>query len=347
MKIGGRTISVKCRNIELLTGGKSSEVLPIAQRAEYYLEYVKSIVNLRVKMALKGGIPTTVSALGGDIVAHQWVRDGYKDLEKLRRKKHLLINNKEMEFGGDRERLDRTLKMSYKGGRNECFAYGVLQTTPLYDYDLKNAYTTGLATVGAPDWKRVIEIKEERVLKEYVNEGYLKNGYVVAELNFIFPPGTKFPNLPSLVNNDLLCYPLEGTTVIGGPEISAALSRGAEITKLKAAYYIPFREDDYKPFFKPIRILQEERKQHPGGSVENHVLKLILNSIYGQTASGINPKVRYNTATGETEQGFFRSILSCPFSASYTTSLIRGVIAEQLYKLEELGHMILSVTTDG
>lgn len=253
-----------------------------------------------------------------------------------------------MEFGGNKPRLENILKMSYKGGRNECFAYGVLEKTQLYDYDLKNAYTTGLATVGAPDWERVVEIDKVCVLKGYLDEEHLGKGYVVADLDFLFPNGkTKYPNLPVLMDKDLLCLPLKGSTIIGGPEISAALSRGAEITELRNAYYIPFREDDYKPFFKPIKILQEERKKHPGGTVENHVLKLILNSIYGQTASGINPKVRYNVATAKTEQGFFRSTLSCPFTASYTTSLIRGVIAEQIYKMEELGHLILSVTTDG
>ena len=41
--------------------------------------------------------------------------------------------------------------MSYKGGRNECYAYGALEQTHLYDYDLKSAYTSALARVGVPD----------------------------------------------------------------------------------------------------------------------------------------------------------------------------------------------------
>jgi hypothetical protein len=60
------------------------------------------------------------------------------------------MNTKEKEWAGNSEILKGTVEKSFKGGRNECFAYGTLINTTLYDYDLTNAYTTALAQVGIP-----------------------------------------------------------------------------------------------------------------------------------------------------------------------------------------------------
>ena len=39
---------------------------------------------------------------------------------------------------------------NYKGGRNECFRYGVDKDTHWKDYDLTSAYTTGMAALTLP-----------------------------------------------------------------------------------------------------------------------------------------------------------------------------------------------------
>jgi hypothetical protein len=282
---------------------------------------------------------------------------------------------KEKEWEGMSEIFKGIMERSYKGGRNECFAYGTLKNTRLYDYDLSNAYTTGLAMVGVPRWDRVKEFKEEKELRKRLKD--IMGGYVIVDIIFEFPIECKYPNLPVLVTPELFCYPLKGETVVGGPEILAALNRGVKIVKIKNAFYIPFMKekeeeleneikdtnynekdndmglevikkyDIIKPFFEPISILQKERTKYKKDTVENHIIKLILNSIYGMTASGINPKSRFNTKTGENEVGFYTSKISCPLTASFTTSIVRGVIAEIIYKIESKNGMLLSVTTDG
>jgi len=175
----------------------------------------------------------------------------------------------------------------------------------------------------------------------------------VADFEFQFPEDCSFPNLPVLVSKDLFCFPRQGRTIVGGPEILAAVRRGATVGKLHYAYFIPFKkmnkDDDIyvKPYYESIKRLQLERRKHAKDSMENYILKLILNSIYGMTASGINPKTRFNTITNETDEGLYESKLSCPFTASYTTSFIRAVIAEMLFALEKNKSLVLSVTTDG
>ena len=60
----------------------------------------------------------------------------------------------------------------------------------------------------------------------------MENGYLAAEIDFSFPEDCLFPNLPVLVNKDLYCYPRNGTSIIGGLEIKAALVRGALINNV-------------------------------------------------------------------------------------------------------------------
>ena len=73
----------------------------------------------------------------------------------------------------------------------------------------------------------------------------------------------------------------------------------------------------------------------------------MLNSIYGLTASGINPKPRFDTVHERSVTSFYDSYLTSPLVASFTTSFIRAVIAEHLFYLESQKALVLSVTTDG
>lgn len=41
---------------------------------------------------------------------------------------------------------------NYKGGRNECFRYGVDKKTVWSDYDMTSAYTTTIAGLGHTDY---------------------------------------------------------------------------------------------------------------------------------------------------------------------------------------------------
>ena len=176
----------------------------------------------------------------------------------------------------------------------------------------------------------------------------IQDGYVIGDITFKFPAEELYPNLPVVNDSDSTIYPQEGRTICGGFDILAAVHRGCHITAINEAIYIPFLRDTEnnieKPYLDVVKILQTERKKHEKGSVKNTLLKLVLNSIYGCTASGMNYKHRFNTQSEETEYVRMFSKISDPLVASYTTSLVRGTVAEQLWN--DGGHK-LSITVDG
>jgi hypothetical protein len=120
---------------------------------------------------------------------------------------------------------------------------------------------------------------------------------------------------------------------------------GVKIKRINEAWMVPL--DDRTPYFEVIRTLQDMRAKTPKDSLENLVIKLILNAIYGLCASGINPKTRTELGSTKSVKAFFESQLSSPFCASYTTSMVRAVMCEHLYKVNLDGGMIISITTDG
>jgi hypothetical protein len=54
---------------------------------------------------------------------------------------------------------------NYKGGRIECFMFGVDLETIWYDYDLSSADTTVMALAGHPDYAQCVRMIEEQLKK--------------------------------------------------------------------------------------------------------------------------------------------------------------------------------------
>ena len=59
-------------------------------------------------------------------------------------------NAKARELDGIANKYLGIIESSYKGGRNECFAYGQNRDRNWYDFDLCSAYTTALSGMGTP-----------------------------------------------------------------------------------------------------------------------------------------------------------------------------------------------------
>ena len=162
----------------------------------------------------------------------------------------------------------------------------------------------------------------------------IEEGYLVADIYFKFPGDEFYPNLPVVADKDNTIYPLEGRSICGGFDLLAAVNRGCNIISINEAIFIPFYKDTDdridRPFQDAIQVLQFERSKHEKGSIKNTLLKLVLNSIYGCTACGMNYKNHFNTKSEESEYVKMFSKLSDPLVASYTTSKVRGTVAEQL-----------------
>jgi len=182
---------------------------------------------------------------------------------------------------------------NYKGGRNECFMFGVDRDTVWYDYDLTNAYTTAMSMAGHPDYDRCSRITIQDLNKMSKDE--ILFSYLIIHADFIFPIETKYPSIPCYVDENCTVYPIRGRCVITGAEYILALSQNCKLT-IFDIYLTPFKSSEYKehkPFSSILKEVQEKRREHPKGTVSNLIYKEIGNSIYGSVVRGIGNKRKF------------------------------------------------------
>lgn len=105
------------------------------------------------------GIPLTLSSLG-----RQFVLKAFDEMDKYM---PYQISGEYLMGNADEVQTPKGLHATgqvgahlsyyianYKGGRNESFMYGVDSKTKYYDYDLSSAYTTGMADLSLPAYRR-------------------------------------------------------------------------------------------------------------------------------------------------------------------------------------------------
>jgi len=183
---------------------------------------------------------------------------------------------------------------NYKGGRNECFMYGLDRETEWFDYDLTNAYTTVMSMAGHPDYESCIRLSKTAL--EAMSNTEILFSYLIIHADFEFPVDTKYPSIPCYVDENCTVYPLRGRCVITGSEYLLATSQECNF-KLLDIYYTPFHKSEYKdskPFNSIVKLVQEQRREHAKGTISNLMYKEIGNSIYGSVVRGIGNKRRYD-----------------------------------------------------
>lgn len=246
------------------------------------------------------GIPISLSSIGRKYVKSIWLENKYAGYQ-LSSKYMLGDVSKTMTPKG----LDAVKGIgfvlpyyiaNYKGGRNECFMYGVDKDvkTIWYDYDLTSAYTTVLSMAGHPDYGSCTRLSAEE-LKNLPQDEILYS-YLIVQADFEFPPNTKYPSIPCYVDENCTVYPLTGRCVLTGAEYLLALRQGCKF-KFDIIYYTPFLSSEYKeikPFASVIKLVQEQRREHPKGSISNLMYKEIGNSIYGSVVRGIGDKRKFD-----------------------------------------------------
>ncbi len=128
--------------------------------------------------------------------------------------------------------LEPFLADTYKGGRNECFVFGLTEPGRRhYDPDLSGAYLSSLGYLFAMDYTGTRMTKE---IADFI-------GHVAgfALVKFRFPAGTRFPCLPVDVVDRGLLFPLAGESLCTAPEIELALEMGAQV-EILFGYFIPW-----------------------------------------------------------------------------------------------------------
>lgn len=183
---------------------------------------------------------------------------------------------------------------NYKGGRNECFRYGIDKESIWYDYDLTSAYTTIMSMAGHPDYASLTRLSEGDLIK--MSEEEVLYSYLIIRADFEFPSSVKYPSIPCSVNEVCTVYPLQGRCVITGSEYLLAKSQGCKFV-FEDVYLIPFHKSEYKelkPFATVLKQVQEKRREYPKGTINNLMYKEIGNSIYGSVVRGIGDKRKFD-----------------------------------------------------
>lgn len=296
------------------------------------------------------GIPLSLSSLGRSYVKHQWREESYGGYQISN--KYLLgeaassITPKGLNVLNKIGFVLPYYTANYKGGRNECFMFGLDRETYWFDYDLSNAYTTVMSMAGHPDYESCRRLTKSE-LKGMCKDEILYS-YLIIQADFEFPADVKYPSIPCFVDENCTVYPLKGTCVITGAEYLLALSQKC-VFKLNDIYYISFKKSEYKehkPFSSILSVVQEQRREHLKGTISNLIYKEIGNGIYGSVVRGIGNKRKFDIKS----KGMVRMLgddLTNPLIASWTTAFVRSVIGECLDSIQKIGGLVVSVTTDG
>lgn len=296
------------------------------------------------------GIPLSLSTIGRNYVKSIWAEELYKGYQIST--KYLLgdvsttITPKGLNVIKQVGFVLPLYIANYKGGRNECFMFGIERDTIWYDYDLTNAYTTILSVAGHPDYEKCTRLSTTELKRMSKTEQLYS--YLIIHADFEFPIDTKYPSIPCYVDENCTIYPLKGNCVITGAEYILALSQKCSF-KFLEIYNTPYKtleHKDIKPFNTIVNLVQEKRREHPKGTLSNQMYKEIGNSIYGSVVRGIGNKRKYDIKTKGTIR-MFGDELTNPLIASWTTAFVRSVIGECLHAVYLLGGKVVSVTTDG
>ena len=172
----------------------------------------------------KLGVPLTSTGLSKSYVLQEWLKMNYggyhvigdvniSDLASL-------VTPKKARSANVSDYIVSYVS-AYRGGRNESFMYGYDQIQDgekrvWYDYDLVSAYTSVMSLLGHPDMEKAGRVYDNKV-KTMTLEELLLN-YVVLDVVFKFPDGTKYPCIPARVDDAIDIYPLEGRSIITGSE---------------------------------------------------------------------------------------------------------------------------------
>ena len=296
------------------------------------------------------GIPISLSSIGRSYVKAVWKEESYPGYQ---------ISNKYILGDNSTSLTPKGLNViqqigfvlpyyiaNYKGGRNECFMYGIDRDTLWYDYDLVSAYTTVMSMAGHPDYNNCSRLDISQL--NLMTKEEILFSYLIIKADFEFPPETKYPSIPCFVDENCTVYPLKGSCILTGSEYLLALSQGCKLS-ITDIYCTPFNKTEFnepKPFLAILKLVQEKRREYAKGTISNLMYKEIGNSIYGSVVRGIGDKRKYDIRSKSTIR-MMGDDLTNPLIASWTTAFVRSIMGECLQAVQNLGGVVVSVTTDG
>jgi len=263
-------------------------------------------------------------------------------------------------ISNDANTIQQYASQAYHGGYNSCSEVGYFPFDT-YDYDLRNAYPTAMCLVPDINWENPIQheiIRRELTLDDFMEMNAINPiAAFVGYINFEFPKSCKFPCIPVNVDG-VPVYPLSSHGLNGvyvaGPYIWLALRLGARVY-CDRGYFLNIRyAKDYAKkslslaaAVKQLVVDRNFAKHNKGkDSLEELILKTMVNAGYGKTAQNVVQKSSWS-AYKDSMEILGCSVITNPFSAMMTTSIVQVELIAAQNQIHDLGYMSCSVTTDG
>lgn len=259
---------------------------------------------------------------------------------------------------------------SFHGGLNTSSYIGYIKEKTV-DYDLQNAYPTAMALLEDIDYEDPVEQEFNDTyldLKPWFDRAvadYNPMTPILARVKFEFPKDVKFPCIPQNVAGRLLSVRQfgfrDGEDVVyaAGPEIYLALQMGAKVycqRGFKLNRMVRPREDDpsrtepSRSVAHAVKMLVDERgkakKAHGNKSLEELVMKVMVNGGYGKIAQNVIDKRTWSSKRQEME-GLRESAITDPVKATLITSYVRAMLYATMEQSHRESYTTYSGTTDG
>ena len=244
---------------------------------------------------------------------------------------------------------------AFHGGLNQCYTrgyYSILTT----DFDLTSAYPTLMSCLPYVNmlvpFEEFVNISPEEALKKLENlkEFNVACGIVDWDYSLACDRYKNHSCIAQKIQNNLV-FTTKGINVsLAGADLYRALSLGV-ITKIEKLIIPKTLENEYifKDYYKKtIKLRNKFKKQFGKKSVQQEIIKLKNNSLYGKTAQGLSSSSisSYINKIKVTEQ-MPSCDLTNPVYASCITALVRTYLTDVIALLEEKEYKVHSVTTDG
>jgi len=173
-----------------------------------------------------------------------------------------------------------------------------------------------------------------------------------ADVSFAFLENTLYPNLCVKHDKYGLQNPLQGRTVATITEVHLALYLGATITYHEAFVVESVDKNSYvfRDHLGEL-VKKRDKAKKKKKELEQQMMKLYVNTLYGKVAQGITPKKGYDLRQEDTKD-LGASPVTQAYFASMITGTLRAGISALLVAMDELNkegynYIPISATTDG
>ena len=245
---------------------------------------------------------------------------------------------------------------SYHGGLNQCYTrgyYNILTT----DFDLTSAYPTLMSCVPMVNmlvpFSEYLDISPSEAFQKLDEYKEFNVGCAVVSWDFSLVKEKRYKNrscVAQKIQNNLVFASKGCNVAVAGADLYRILSLGV-VTKIERLIIPTTLEGEYifKDYYKKtIKIRNKFKKMFGKKSVQQEIIKLKNNSLYGKTAQGLSASSisSFINKVKVSEQMPICDLTN-PVYASCITALVRTYLNDVIALLEEQEYKIYSVTTDG